>query len=644
MKYINKLIIIILANLQVSLMYSQTNRFDDMRVHLESLANTVPALNDSLTVSVNGETVAEFLRAAALTSNINLSIDSQINSQIVNNYKNVRFLDLLIFLAEEHNLDIRTTGNIISVFRYRKPDVAPPPIIPYEIKIDYQDSLLTWELKNDTLISLAREITKLTGTNIVISKDIHHELVSGYVRRCSVQAAVDKLALANGLQFQKLADGSLILDKIDSYNGSGSNNLSSRSRNSRISQNNQQSDTASLRIVDKGGQNISIIAVKAPLDTIIRKVSDLMKVSYHIVSELKGDVDLVFSQVSYIQLLDFLFQGTDFTYRLENGIYIFGTKSLVALQETKIIQLQFRTIDDISKIVPKNIQTGLEIIEFAELNSILVTGTSSAIAEFDTFIRQLDRPVPVILIELMIVESKKSSGLSTGISSGFGKSPSTSTEFLSNSSTSPGGINFSFDGSDVNSLLNSFTGFTGYNIGRVGQSFYLNISALESEGMLKVRSTPKLSTLNGHEAFLTSGETTYYVDETISTTTSQSINERYSKQYKAVNADLNIKIRPIVSGDNQITLTIDVSQSDFTGVIEKNAPPGTINRSFKSIIRVRDQETILLGGLEKNYSNNVGTGIPFLSRIPVVKWLFASRKKEKQFNKLNIFIKPTVIN
>jgi type IV pilus assembly protein PilQ len=60
-----------------------------------------------------------------------------------------------------------------------------------------------------------------------------------------------------------------------------------------------------------------------------------------------------------------------------------------------------------------------------------------------------------------------------------------------------------------------------------------------------------------------------------------------------------VVIRPIVSGNDQITLDIEVNQSDFTSRISEFAPPGSVSRSFKSVISVRNNDMILLGGLEE---------------------------------------------
>ena len=64
---------------------------------------------------------------------------------------------------------------------------------------------------------------------------------------------------------------------------------------------------------------------------------------------------------------------------------------------------------------------------------------------------------------------------------------------------------------------------------------------------------------------------------------------------------------------------------------------------FESLIRVKDQEMILLGGLEEKNVRDTRSGLPLLSRIPLLRWIFSSRQKTNSNSKLNIFIKPTII-
>lgn len=87
----------------------------------------------------------------------------------------------------------------------------------------------------------------------------------------------------------------------------------------------------------------------------------------------------------------------------------------------------------------------------------------------------------------------------------------------------------------VNKLINSFNGFGSVNLGRVTPDFYMNLKFLEEAGDIELRSTPKLSTLNGHEATLKSGETRYYKEVSsniIGSQTPNTIGFLYLEKYR----------------------------------------------------------------------------------------------------------------
>ena len=171
----------------------------------------------------------------------------------------------------------------------------------------------------------------------------------------------------------------------------------------------------------------------------------------------------------------------------------------------------------------------------------------------------------------------------------------------------------------------------------------MKIKALEEDGIINIRSTPKLSTINGHEAVLTSGETKYYKEERNNYIGTQNPSLSSSYTWQSVNADLTIKIKPFVSGNDQITLDITVQQSEFTPREYEDSPPGSVTRNFESSIRVKNGEMVLLGGLEKNQKSQTSKGFPILSRIPVIKWLFSSVEDVDDESKLNVFIQPTIL-
>jgi type IV pilus assembly protein PilQ len=288
-------------------------------------------------------------------------------------------------------------------------------------------------------------------------------------------------------------------------------------------------------------------------------------------------------------------------------------------------------------VLPDEIKQDLDIKIDFELNSFYVVGTSSKIERFKRFITEIDKPVPVILIEVMLIEVNKNSIVEAGVSWGIGEAPV----------ETQGGIypetDLTLGAKTINKVLNGFDGFGHINLGKVVPNFFATVKAMESNGDIKIRSTPKLSTLNGHRATFSNGQTSYYAvtQRNIYGTDNPQTSE--ITNYEPIDAELGLTIKPLVSGDGQVTLDIFVIQSSFGLRIAEDAPPDLSSREFSSIIRVQDQDIVVLGGLEEQVKNDSGSGVPFLARIPVIKWLFSKRKREDSKAKLTVLIKPTVI-
>jgi len=294
--------------------------------------------------------------------------------------------------------------------------------------------------------------------------------------------------------------------------------------------------------------------------------------------------------------------------------------------------------ESILTIIPDEIKRDLDIKVDKELNSFLVNGPAANIERFESFIQYIDKAVPVILIEVMLLEVNRSATVETGIKAGIGDKPVTTTGTVFPTA------DINLGAQTINNIIDGFSGFGSLNIGKVVPNFYLSLKAMETNGNLKVRSSPRLSTLNGHKAYLSIGETTYYVVTNQNYYGSQIPQASEVKNYQPIDAELSVTIMPLVSGNGQITMDIKVIQSSFNGQkVDKDAPPGINSREFTSIIRVKDQDLIVLGGLEESVKNDSGTGVPLLSRIPIIKWIFSSRKREDSKKKLSVLIKPTVI-
>jgi type IV pilus assembly protein PilQ len=206
------------------------------------------------------------------------------------------------------------------------------------------------------------------------------------------------------------------------------------------------------------------------------------------------------------------------------------------------------------------------------------------------------------------------------------------------------GVNFTFSANSINSFLSSISSFTSVNLGHVVPNFYVGLQALENNSNVDIRSIPKLTSLNGHTAKLSIGSQLYYKNTTQnlypSASTSTSV---FTNSYTPVKADLSIDIKPVVSGDDQVTLSIKVNVSDFTTIPTDGSPPPQSISQFESTLRVHSEDTILLGGMERTENDLTSSGTPGLSHVFFLKWLFSNRTKTTSKVTTVLFIKSTIL-
>lgn len=633
----------VIVCLILSLNTNAQDRIKQIETQLKSMTTEVPGLEENVQMSVSGVSIQEFMRGIADAHKLNISVDPTIQQNIVNNFANATVLDVLLFVCKEYNLKINFIGSIMSIVKYQVPEPVKIEVPKKELVVSYNKvkGELTLDLKNDSLDAVAKVITQKSKKNVVLSSGVSPKMVSVYIENMPFDNAMEKLGLANGLTITKTEDNFYIVENsaiiVDNKSPKGKkNNKRNNSRNPNNKNPNNAGDSDVL-IDAKSVSDISVNGTDILIDEVIKTIAEAIGIDYFFVSDIKDKATINVKSTTFNELLANMFQGTDLTYNYDKGIYVIGERKIEGLRMTKVIQLQHRSVETVIEYIPSDIKQDVGVKEFLDLNSLILSGSEPRIDEIEQFIKTIDKVVPVVLIEVMIVDYSNSRTNSVGIEAGLGTEPATT---MGTVFPEP---NLSLSSSSINNLIESFNGYGILNLGKVTPNFYLNISALETQGILRVKSTPKLATLNGHEATMTIGNTEYYVEETSNTLANQTTQTINTRTYKSVTADLSVTIKPLVSGDDQITLEISVSQSDFTAKIEPGAPPGQVSRDFTSFIRVKDQEMILLGGLEEKSMRESGRGVPFLSRIPIIKWFFSSRSKEKSKTKLNIFIKPTVI-
>ncbi|MCJ8212044.1 general secretion pathway protein GspD [Mucilaginibacter sp. RS28] len=617
-------------------------RITAIQHRLDSMARTNPGLNEKVQLSVTGVSLRDYLTAIGKLNNLSFNVDPALDFKIYNTFSNVTAANILVLLAEQNSLEISNIGSIIIVkpFKVAQPPLRPVIKVPI-IKYSYGDNSLSLELNQDTLSAVAKKITQVSGKNVIVPVALQSKLISGFFAAAPFDVAMEKLAFANEVKLVKTNDNFYLFQPLEDgeqlYVNGDSKTSVRKVFKPQTSAGSGGNTGLFTRTLPTGEKVISVDATNAPIADLVKNASLQLNKNYSIYSELKGTVTIHANDLSYDNFLTMLFKSTDYTYNMDSGVYMIGDRKLEGLRVNRVIKLQNRSIDTVMAMIPAEWKKGVEVKEFREQNTLLLSGSKPQIEEIQSFVKQLDVLVPMVLIEVTLIDVHNFRTISTGISAGVADSVKTGGSVLP-------GIDFTFGASSINNFLNRVGGATGVNLGHVVPNFYVSLKALEDKDNIDVRSVPKLSTLNGHNATLSIGNTRYYKNVTQNviptTTTSQSI---FSNTYQETSANLTINIKPVVSGDDQVTLNIKVDISDFTGNPPDNAPPPKSTSKFESIIRAHNEDMIVLGGIERSEGSESASGIPLLSRIPILKYIFSKRSKTTGKVVTMVFIKPTII-
>lgn len=638
-------------------------RIDSISTKLDTLAKYGVPLQDSLSISMPSADIQEFVFFLAESSGLNITIDEQIQANVSFTFSKAIIKDILLHLCEVYDLELKITGSILRLIPFQRP---PPPAVLKVPKIQFQQAgdLLSVDLQRDTLLTVAKSISEESNQNIVLDPKIHNLLVNGFVKNAPLEKALEQLAMNNNLFYEK-REGYYYLAEMDFEEGKTKNQSGRAPR----------LQTENLLVKKINQTEVLVKALEVPILDIIKEVAITLDADYFLLPEITNGQNNSVQQrernrnnrngdregnsprntsssgnVASIQMKaasfdDILFEVTknsDYTYTIQNGLAIIGKRTAESLRNTVIKQLQYRSAKDVIGFIPEGLLKDVEIDTLFELNSLVFSGSDQNILEIEHFLDAIDQKVPVVTIELTIVDVQTNLLNEIGMEIGNTGNEKELGGIIIGGNEGRLGPNYTFGAEGVNKILNALAGANIVNLGSVPASFFLNLKAIEEKGLIEIKSTPKLSTLNSHLASLSIGQTRYYQIQEVNFPGLDRPIPVQSNRFQSVDANLDIDIMPIVSGEGEVTLEIYFEQSEFIDLPE-NAPPPQVSRKFESIIRVANEEMIVLGGLERESDSKTKAGVPVLARIPVLGWFFGKKKRSKSKNKLLVFVKPSVL-
>ena len=174
---------------------------------------------------------------------------------------------------------------------------------------------------------------------------------------------------------------------------------------------------------------------------------------YFLLNPINFRVDIKAKDVHIDDLIYSVLHSKGLSYRKEDSLYYIGKDELPLLQETRRIFLESRSVDDVSQFIPSQLKAELEILEFDELNSLIISGPFPVVDRVDKYLNAVDVPVTMVIIEVIIVDYQRNAAISAGIEAGIGQQPGTSSGELWPS------LNYALGAQTIKDKNKSFNGF-----------------------------------------------------------------------------------------------------------------------------------------------------------------------------------------
>ena len=205
-----------------------------------------------------------------------------------------------------------------------------------------------------------------------------------------------------------------------------------------------------------------------------------------------------------------------------------------------------------------------------------------------------------------------------------------------------------FDQTATDFLANAFTGTTGVfsQFTMATGAMKVLIQALEEQGTVNIISSPKVSTLNNQTAIIrvATVETVFLGQTTTIATTATTTQEGASTS--TVTIGVTLDVTPQISASGMITMSIHPAITDQVGETTSrfgDTAPKIAVRETDTVVRVRDGETIVIGGLMSDKVIVTEDKFPLLWRLPGIGRAFVAEKKTVDKIDLVIFITPTIL-
>jgi len=356
--------------------------------------------------------------------------------------------------------------------------------------------------------------------------------------------------------------------------------------------------------------------------------------------------DFVYSieidKIGFYEILNQLCMVGNAKYRIldSSSILIYPNttfkKRTFSLRGVKVYYLSNVKAEDAKKLLMTVFRDQqIQVQEDKTLNSLIIKGTYNTLREIEKFLASIDKGKSEVVIDIEILEVTKNYINAIGLNYGDTSSPvSTITAAVVDRVVDQDG--------NVTETIKENPKFSDLK----NTTFFLTLPSaalnfLESDDKNKIIARPNLRGIDGEEIKFMVGDSVPIPQTSFASSAGGGFNNIPVTSYQYRDVGVQVKITPHIHRNNEVTLDVKLTINSITGYQENFPIFG--KREVESVIRLKEGETNIIGGFIKDEVRRGLSGIPWLSRIPILGKLFGASGKSIQQTDLIFSITPRVI-
>ena len=574
---------------------------------------------DSIVVrnlNVKNTEIRDLLQGLAVQYGLNLFLAPDVKGPVTVNFNNQPLKDALRVLLTGNGYEYSLERGVIHVKKPAPVEPEKPKAPEKRFVVEWNANKLTVDVEDANLTALVRKITEVTGKNIFVNDANPTQNVSLFFKDLAFDKAMNFIAGKVDLDYEE-EDGVATFKKA-TWNLGGS-----------------EANKGKFKVRYGRDSLLSVEAVEAPLAALVSEILSQTKMNAMVYGKLEGNVTAHIGNVTLQNALKYLFRGTSYTFWERDGVYFIGPHEMQTADNSLLIKLKHLKAEAVISLLPSTLTKSTQIQVVKSQNALIAVGSYDVLDAISQYIEKMDLPVAQILIEVLVVDMDIEKGHSHGMTLLFGKAKKN----MGSEALFPN-IDQTLNAKQTQKVVD------GIGLGEVitvPKDLVTKIQAMEQEKILDVKARSQIATLNGETAVLTIGQTQYYMlTSEVDYNQGDAVTNRTTQRFEQIAANSNITVTPYVTGEGEITCEIVPDFSEPEGSFNSSVPPTLNKRYVKSSVRLRNGETIVLGGMVKESEHDVYNQVPFLGSIPVLGWLFKNVERVKSKSQLLIFVTPHI--